>query len=178
LGKFNPMKQLLKLYCWLQGDGRKAAAFAALASALILATAYYFQYVVKLVPCELCYWGRKPHLLLIALGLVTLAMAKPKIRAFFLSLMILAALTGVGISGFHVGVEHKWWEGLATCGAPTEVTRTIEDVRALIFEKTVAACDTPAWVFLGLSMAGWNGVLFVMLTAWLVLALRRTLKPA
>ena len=33
-----------------------------LGSGALLLGAYYFQYVVKLAPCELCYWQRYPHM--------------------------------------------------------------------------------------------------------------------
>lgn len=170
------MKQILNLLRWMQGDGRKAALFASLGSAATLATAYYFQFVVKLLPCQLCFIGRKPHMVIIALGLIAFFMSKARIRAGVLVLMILAALAGVGISGFHVGVEHKWWRGLDSCSAPTAVTHTLEEARELIFNSTVVPCDEPAWVFLGISMAGWNGILYLMLAGWLAFAVWLSFK--
>ncbi len=173
------MKQISSLIYWMQGDGRRAALFAALASASLLAIAYYFQYVVKLLPCELCYWQRKPHLVIIALGLIGFFVAKPKWRAGILALLILTALVGVGISAFHVGVEHKWWPGLSTCSAPTAVTRSLEEARALIFGgNTVVPCDQPAWVFLGISMAGWNGLATFMVALWAGYGARRSWRAA
>src|SRR5205814_10552461 len=39
----------------------KIGLMAALGSGALLLGAYYFQYVEKLAPCDLCYWQRWPH---------------------------------------------------------------------------------------------------------------------
>jgi disulfide bond formation protein DsbB len=172
------MKQILNCLNWMQGDGRRAALFAALASAGLLAAAYFFQYVVKLLPCELCYWQRKPHFAIIPLGLLGFFLMQARWRFVVLGLIVLAALTNTGISIFHVGVEHHWWQGLSTCSAPTAVTRTIEEARNLIFNSTVVPCDKPAWVFLGISMAGWNGLASLAIALWAALGARRSWRAA
>lgn len=165
-----------KLLNLLLGNGRLAALELALGSAALLATAYFFQYVLHILPCELCYWQRKPHFILIGLGLVTALVSKPGPRRALLWLMALVALANAGIAGFHVGVENKWWEGLPTCSAPTAVTSTIEEARNLIFNSTVVRCDEPGWIFLGISMAGWNGIVSLAMAVWAGMGARRSLK--
>lgn len=167
-----------KLLNCLMGDGRRAALELALASAGLLATAYFFEYVLKILPCELCFWQRKPHFALIALGLLGAALTRPRLRAAVLLLMALVALAGVGLAFFHVGVEHKWWEGLQGCSAPTAVATTMEAARDLIFNSTVVPCDRPGWVFLGISMAGWNGIISLAIAIWALLAARRSLRAS
>lgn len=169
-----PQAIMMKLVNFLLGDGRRAAFELALGSAVLLATAYFFQYVLHILPCELCYWQRKPHFILIGLGLVTALVAKPAPRRALLWLMALVALSNSGIAGFHVGVEQKWWEGLPSCSAPTAVTATIEQARELIFNSTVVRCDQPGWIFLGVSMAGWNGIVSLVMAGWAILAARRS----
>ena len=48
----------------------KLGLLAALGSGALLGGAYYFQYVVGLSPCEMCYWQRWPHMVAIAVGLL------------------------------------------------------------------------------------------------------------
>ncbi len=165
-----------KLCTLLLGNGRRAALLLALGSATLLAIVYYFQYVLRILPCELCYWQRKPHMLIIALGLAGALLVQPKARAGILALMALAAFANMGISIFHVGVEYKWWQGLATCSAPTAVTTSLEEARNLIFNSTVVPCDQPGWVFLGISMAGWNGLISLAMGVFAVLGARKSLK--
>ena len=150
---------------------RYAALAIGAGSAALIATVYYFQLVLLILPCELCYWQRKPHFILI--GLAALAFFAPLGRRawWILIPMLLAALSNVGISIFHVGVENHWWEGLTTCAAPTAITTTIEEARKLIFQSTVVPCDKAGWVFMGISMAGWNGLISLGMALWLGLAI-------
>ncbi len=168
------MKAFLKLLDWMQGDGRRAAVFSALGSAGILAAAYFYQYVIKLLPCALCYMERKPHMAIIGLGLVAALIHKPKIRAGLLALMALAALGNAGLSLFHVGVEQHWWTWESSCTTPNLSTNDLAAARALIFESTVVPCDKAVWWFLGISMAGWNGIISLFMAAWAGFAARRS----
>lgn len=169
---------MIKLLNRLLGDGRLAALELALLSTALLATVYYFEYVLKILPCELCFWQRKPHFAIIPLGLLAFALKNHKLRAGLLVLIALAALGNMGISIFHVGVEHKWWPGLAGCSAPTAVATTLEEARNLIFNSTVVPCDQPGWVFLGISMAGWNGLISLGMAVWASLGAYRSRKPS
>jgi len=138
---------------------------AAGGSALLLAGAFGFQYLGGLLPCTLCLWQRWPHAVAVALGAVGLALP----GRIWPLLGALAALTTAGIAGFHVGVEQGWWQGLATCAVDNLAGVSVDDL--LSVETDVAApvrCDAIAWSFLGLSMAGWNGVISLALAAlWL-----------
>ena len=83
-------------------------------------------------------------------------------------------LITASIGTFHVGVEQKWWKGLASCTASS-----LKDVSAtdlLNPDVTVGAvirCDAIAWQMFGISMAGWNAILSIMLAlVWLRAAYR------
>lgn len=168
------MKPLFRLLDWMQGDGRRAALFSALGSASILSMAYFFQYVIKLLPCQLCYLERKPHMAIIALGLIVALLKNPKARTVLLTVMALAALGNSGLSFFHVGVEQHWWTFESSCTTPNLATTDLESARALIFESTVVPCDKAVWWFLGISMAGWNGIISVFMAAWAAFAAKRS----
>ena len=91
----------------------KLILLATLGSLGSLLAALYFQYVVGLAPCPLCIWQRWPHLAAVLIGLLAI-----KLGGRVLPLLGgLAALTSAAIGVFHVGVEQKWWEGLATCSS-------------------------------------------------------------
>lgn len=165
---------MIKLLNRLLGDGRLVALELALLSAVLIATVYYFQLVLKILPCELCYWQRKPHFALIPLGVIGFFLANARWRAGVLGAMAVLALANTGISIFHVGVEYHWWQGLPTCSAPTAVTTTLEQARDLIFRATVVPCDKPGWVFMGISMAGWNGLVSLGMAIWALLGAHRS----
>ena len=141
---------------------------AAAGSAALLAGAFAFQYLGGLAPCQLCLYQRWPHAAAVLFGLLALVIpgaALPLLGAA-------AALATAGIGVFHVGVEQKWWEGLASCTAGSLSGISTEDLlNPDIIVAPVIRCDEIAWQMLGLSMAGWNVVLSVGLAlVWLAAA--------
>src|SRR5260370_1401533 len=85
---------------------------AALGSGALLLGAYYFQYVEKLAPCDMCYWQRWPHMAAIAVGLAAGAsFLQPRLALVFALLAITALLVTAGLGVFHAGVEQHWWAG-------------------------------------------------------------------
>ncbi|SDG26238.1 Disulfide bond formation protein DsbB [Limimonas halophila] len=157
---------------------RLALIGLAAVSAAALIFAFVGQYGFGLEPCTLCVWQRYPHGAAIAAAAIG-ALAAPAgwPRRAALVICALVFLTGAGIAGFHVGVEQGWWEGLPGCAAPTiDPDMSAEELRAVLeAREQVVPCDEPAFVFLGVSMAGWNLLLSLALVAaaaWA--AIRRT----
>lgn len=147
----------------------------ALLALFTLSMAFLAQYGFGLAPCELCLWQRWPYAAAILFGLAALAL--PRWRAALLVLAGLSILASGGIAVFHVGVEQKWWQGLASCsGAPTP--NSIEALRAQLMAAPVVRCDEAAFRFLGLSMAGWNVVWSALLGVFALLAARRAQAEA
>jgi len=151
---------------------RQKAAIAAAAggSAALLLGALAFQYLGGLAPCQLCIWQRWPHLAAMIIGLLALTLG---LRALAW-LGALAALTSAGIGVFHVGVEQKWWEGLASCTAGSiQGISTADLLNPSVDVAAVVRCDAIAWQMFGLSMAGWNVVISVALALIWIWAARR-----
>jgi disulfide bond formation protein DsbB len=103
---------------------RLAGVLAALAALAALAVAYVAQYVLLLMPCELCLWERWPYRIVAGLGVLAALLPRRPARAV-LGLALLALLADVGIAGLHVGVELGWWNsplpecnGILVPGAP------------------------------------------------------------
>jgi len=150
-----------------------------LASATPLSMAYISQYFFGLHPCELCLYQRIPYAVNIVLSLLILFI--PSVIPYFVSIIAeivkkltpdtfylsavewLLVLCGISflcggvMAFFHTGVEYKWWEGLSGCTS-VDLGTTIEEIRAAIMVAPLVRCDEPAFIFLGLSMAGWNVV--------------------
>ena len=151
---------------------RQKAAIAAAAggSAALLLGALAFQYLGGLAPCQLCIWQRWPHLAAVIIGIMALTLG---LRALAW-LGALAALTSAGIGVFHVGVEQKWWEGLASCTAGSiQGISTADLLNPSVDVAAVVRCDAIAWQMFGLSRAGWNVVISVALALIWISAARR-----
>ena len=155
-------------------QGRRLANAAGLAIVVALMSyAYYQQHVVGLDACPLCILQR---IAMMALGAVFLAAAlhAPRgagARAYGV-LGGLAALTGMGISGWHVRMQNLPPAEVPTCGPGfdylVDAFGWFEGL-AMIFTSS-GECAVVNWTFLGLSMPAWVFVWFVALGALAVVA--------
>ncbi|WP_097090744.1 disulfide bond formation protein B [Novosphingobium sp. Chol11] len=126
---------------------------------LLLGGAYASQYLGSLHPCEMCWWQRYPHMGAVPLALIAYGTTRrPCVSALFAGLAALA----IGISGaiglFHAGVEYGWWQGLTACStSPTAGNPA--DILNQIMATPITRCDVAPWTLLGISLAGFNGLL-------------------
>lgn len=135
---------------------------ALLASATMLAAAHAFETFGKLAPCLLCLKQREVYWAAGAVSLVALGVRftpwATRLRKPFYLLLGAIFLYGAGLAAFHAGVEWKWWPGPTACAAGQ--TAAASDLVAMLKGGKVEApsCDKAAWIFLGISMAGWNAL--------------------
>ena len=141
---------------------------AAGGSAALLLGAFGFQYIGELAPCKMCIWQRYPHGA--AVGLGVLAVLSP--GAVLPYLGALAALTTAAIGAFHAGVEQGWWEGPTTCTSGAIDGLSADELMSQIMSAPLVRCDDIPWEMFGLSMAGWNAVISLVLAAIWVAAAR------
>lgn len=135
---------------------------AFVASALMLATAHGFETFGKLYPCNLCLKQREVYWVAGTVALIAMVAGRTpwaaKARGPFNLLLAAIFLYGAGLAAYHAGVEWKWWPGPTTCTGGA--TAAASDLVAMLKGDQIKppACDKAAWVFLGLSMAGWNAL--------------------
>jgi disulfide bond formation protein DsbB len=160
-----------------------ALAITAIA-AVTLAGAWFFQLVLDIRPCPLCLEQRYAYYLAIPLGALTaLAAAKGAPRAVLLAglaVLAAAALGNAWLGTYHAGVEWHFWQG------PTDCTGTIGNLGSAgsLLERLdtvkVIRCDEVQWRFLGLSLAGYNvliSLLMAAIAAWGIVRLQRRKPP-
>ena len=143
---------------------RTIPALATAGSVTMLSTALFFQFILNYQPCELCIWQRWPH----ALVVIALIGWLWKATTLWLVAGSLTMMTGSGLAGYHWGVENHWWDGLMQCSQGLSVG---ELQQGIDWSATVSIvrCDEVAWSVLGMSMAGWNMVLSILLAImWLL----------
>jgi disulfide bond formation protein DsbB len=170
---------MTRFFCLLRQRGA-FAAFAAGFSALSLILAYVSQYGFGLQPCILCLYQRVPHAIAVVLGLAAFFLRKTRAYPAMLALCGLTFFVGAGIAFYHVGVERGVFEMTAKCqGMIDDSKLTFEELQAALLATPHVPCDKPQFVFLSVSMAGWN-MLFSLLAggilcgAAIVLRRRRT----
>ncbi|MCE7795130.1 disulfide bond formation protein B [Sphingobium sufflavum] len=141
----------------------RARLIAILAPNALLWGAIGFQYLGGLSPCQMCYWQRWPHLaaILLTLGAIGLR-ANRGLSAMLTMLSALAILTSGLIGGFHAGVEYGWWEGLTTCATGLSGGGGGQSALDAIMNAPLVRCDVAAWSLFGISMAGYNFLISVV----------------
>lgn len=150
---------------------------ALLASLLMLAIAHGFQTIGGLAPCALCLRAREIYW--VAAGIALAGMFAVRMRGgerwrwLFNAALVLVFAAGVSLALYHAGVEWKWWPGPTACSGGAGAVSTSQMADLLDGAKIrPPACDQAAWVFAGLSMAGWNGLASLALTLLSLLAVR------
>lgn len=136
---------------------------AVLVAAAMLATAHAFETFGGYAPCTLCLRQREVYWTILGLGAAFMVLVRlpdgPRWREATCWVLGLAFLVGAGVAVYHAGAEWKFWPGPSACAA-TSGSVSAADMAAFLDGAKVRppACDEAAWVFLGLSMAGWNAL--------------------
>jgi disulfide bond formation protein DsbB len=161
---------------------RRWPIFALVISAGMLAIAHGFQTFGHMAPCHLClkerevYWAAMAvSAAAIVAGLTPLRGAGTRIGC---AVLVLAFAYSAYLAGFHAGAEWKWWPAPVTCSSTGPVN--LSALKALLAGGGAhqPKCDEAPWVFLGLSMAGWNCLISAGLTLVSLAAALRKGEPA
>ena len=124
----------------------------------LLAFAIYVQGVLKVEPCPLCISQR---IGVAACGLIFLLAWLHNPRAWgthiYAALIMLAALTTMGVAARHIWIQHLPDDAVPACGAGLGFLLQ-EFPLADVIRKVLTGsgeCHQVNWVFLGLSMPTW-----------------------
>ena len=157
-----------------------AALAIAVISAATLAGAWFFQLVLDIRPCPLCLEQRYAYYLALPLALVVaFAAARGAPRQVVLggfAVLLLAALANAWLGGYHAGVEWKFWEGPTDCSGPVVDLGSAGTLLQRLDSVKVIRCDEVQWRFLGLSLAGYNvliSLLMAVMAVWGIVAAKR-----
>ena len=159
---------------------RFAVLLIGVASTIIIATALAFEHIGGYVPCDLCLLQRKPYYIgapiamilgfFILIGNIPPKIVKQLLFAFGI-LFVISFCLGM----YHSGVEWNFWAGPSGCSG-TGVDSSQDALNNLLgaLETTrVVPCDEANWRFLGLSFAGYNALISIILAAYSFICLRR-----
>ncbi|MBL4893522.1 MAG: disulfide bond formation protein B [Emcibacter sp.] len=152
---------------------------AFLMSTSLLAGAYGFQYIGGMEPCDLCWPQRYAHMAIALLSGAGLLMGqyRPFVGRIFGWATALALDVSIVASGYHAGVEQKWWKGPDTCTAAGLSEGTdMESLFDNMMESKVIMCDEIPWDMFGISMAGYNFLISFGVAGFVMFALLYKLR--
>lgn len=142
---------------------------AAIFSLALLGVAHGFESFGGLAPCHLCLQQREVYWVAAAVGLVGWLVGRfvkgKHVIAIFSALLCLIFLYQAGLAAYHAGVEWKFWPGPASCTGAATATANLDAINGLLGGARITSprCDEAAWRMLGLSMAGWNVLVALVL---------------
>ena len=171
---------LLKTWRW--------PAMALSAALFMLGAAHAFETYALLLPCPLCLRQREIYWAVVAMTVTALALwqvrQNPRFILAFNIMLGLVFLTGAVVAAYHAGVEYKFWPAPSGCTASVVDMSSI-DLSNLNQRQGAPSCTDDPWKGrYGLSMAGWNAVISLALSAisfraaGINLPRLRTLSPA
>jgi disulfide bond formation protein DsbB len=156
-------------------DALSAAIAILLVAAATIAGAFIFQ-ALGYAPCELCLKERIPYYAGMVLALLAALFAARRssrlTRAAFVGLiLIFAASAAFGV--YHAGVEWGFWPGPSSCTGAIGRAASMQEFLHQLNSIKVVRCDAAAIRILGLSLAGWNAVISVLLAGIAVFGFKR-----
>lgn len=159
--------------------GQRMALASLILAVLAISAAWAFELVGGYEPCPLClqqrwaYYGSIPALML-SLALHSGARNSNKqigSAAVLLGLVAAAFLVNAGVGVYHSGIEWHWWPGPTACAASAKPLQVgAGGLLDSLKEVRVVRCDEAPWRLLGLSFAGWNVVVSLMVAATSIVA--------
>jgi len=155
---------------------RLAYALGFLVCAALIGWALWLQYGLELDPCPLCIFQR---VCVIVVGVIFLIAAihnpeRPG-AALYALLTLLVAGAGAGLAGRQIWLQALPKDQVPACGMG--LSYMMESMPWLdVFTRVLKGtgeCAEKAWVFLGLSIAGWTFVFFVGMIVAAIALIRR-----
>lgn len=130
---------------------RTARGLAFAVPLALLGGALIGEYAFGLIPCEMCWWQRYPHIAALLAAGLAFALTEPRAVRWLVAIAGGALLTTAAIAVYHVGVEQHWWAGPAC----TSMGGSLAEILA----RPVVACDQVQWSLGGVSLAGFNALI-------------------
>ena len=156
---------------------RAFTAFVLVASAAVLGGALLSQYWGGLAPCELCLLQRWPWGVAIVIALIAMMVGSRPVLPWVALLLAAVFVVSSGLAFYHVGVEQHWFAGPTACSAAATAADSVEALKAQILHQQPVRCDEPAWSLWGVSLAGWNLLASLVMTACCLGAFLQSRRP-
>lgn len=131
--------------------------------AMLAAAVFYFQGYLGLQPCPLCMQQRYWHWAVV--GVSALAFIVTRVKPSWTSWAIVAVglvlLGSAAMGAYHVAVEQKWV--VAQCDAGGALNPADLSWDNIGNDLELVRCDEIVWSLWGISMAGYNAIVSLLL---------------
>ena len=149
-------------------------------AAATIAGAWFFQLVLDIQPCPMCLEQRYAYYFAIPFAaLVAVAAGKGAPRGLVLAGLAILALVVLGNAGFgayHAGVEWGFWKGPTDCTGSGFDPGKAGSLLDNLDKVKVIRCDEVQFRFLGISLAGYNVLISLLMAAIATWGMVRTAR--
>jgi disulfide bond formation protein DsbB len=132
-------------------------------SIFALITAYFIQYVLGHKPCNLCLVERLPYLA--AIILISLILFLNKYEKLISLIVGLFFVFGAIISFYHFGIEQDFFKESLVCDLGNNNAAISTQDLLKQFEKKIISCKDVTFRVLGLSLATFNTIISLIISA-------------
>ena len=135
---------------------------------LILISAYYIEYILKVPACSMCIYQRIPFFLS-SVKIVFFFLKKIDFKKLII-ILFLFTLINTGLSFYHIGIEQGFFNELNTCKDEINASNT-KDLLSQLKSKGVVSCKEVGFTIFGLSLATINFIVNTILIMfyWIIL---------
>ncbi|MDA0871097.1 MAG: disulfide bond formation protein B [Proteobacteria bacterium] len=135
---------------------------------LILISAYYIEYILKVPACSMCIYQRIPYFLSTVI-IVVFFLKKIDFKKLII-ILFLFTLINTGLSFYHIGIEQGFFNELNTCKDEINASNT-KDLLSQLKSKGVVSCKEVGFTIFGLSLATINFIVNTILIMfyWIIL---------
>jgi len=149
-------------------------------AAATIAGAWFFQLVLDIQPCPMCLEQRYAYYFAIPFAaLVAVAAGKGAPRGLVLAGLAILALVVLGNAGFgayHAGVAWGLWTGPTDCTGSGFDPGKAGSLLDNLDKVKVIRCDEVQFRFLGISLAGYNVLISLLMAAIATWGMARTAR--
>jgi disulfide bond formation protein DsbB len=135
---------------------------------IILISAYFIEYILKVPACSMCIYQRIPYFLSILI--IVIFFSKKIDFQKLIIILIFFSLINTGISFYHVGIEQGFFSELSTCKDEINANTT-KDLLNQLKSKGIVSCKEVSFTIFGLSLATINFIVNtgLILFYWVIL---------
>ena len=135
---------------------------------LILISAYYIEYILKVPACSMCIYQRIPYFLSTVIILVFF-LKKIDFKKLII-ILFLFTLINTGLIFYHIGIEQGFFNEVNTCKDEINASN-IKDLLSQLKSKGVVSCKEVGFTIFGLSLATINFIVNTILIMfyWIIL---------
>ena len=132
-------------------------------SVFALITAYFIQYILNHEPCNLCLIERIPYFA--AIILISLIFILNKFEKIISLIVGLFFIFGAAVSFYHFGIEQGFFSESLVCdlGNSNKATSARDLLKQL--EENTVSCKDVTFRILGLSLATFNTIISIIISA-------------